>query len=262
LTDALVADTLQAIERFLESSQDPVLCEPGEDWLAITSDNFVLESSHGCVQVQAWDARRNLVRRISAIEHETRGKLVLRVARFGKLAGTLELIDRGRAVRDNMPLRSARVGFREQFRLFLRRQFPAYKLAELTTEADLEHSLSPAYPRAMVRQGTSAWAAIGAPSGVGHPDGALTFGLIWLDYLRRREPSLAIQGLVLYLPADAEKTTCLRLRFLDPAAAQYRAFVYDEQALEEKIDLDDYGNLDTHLEPTAARWPNRCMRGM
>ncbi len=57
-----------------------------------------------------------------------------------------------------------------------------------------------------------------------HPDGVLTFGLIWLDYLRRREPSLAIQGLVLYLPAGAEKTTCLRLLFLDPAAAQYLRF--------------------------------------
>ena len=249
MTDALVAETLQAIERFLECSQDPVLCEPGEDWLAITSENFITESRPGCVQLQAWDSKRNMVRRISAIEQETRGKLVLRVTRFGKLAGTLELIDRRRAVRDNVPLRSARLGFREHFRLFLRRQFPAYKLAELTTETDLEHSLSPAYPRALVRQGTSAWAAIGAPSDAGHPDGALTFGLIWLDYLRRREPTLAIQGLVLYLPAGAEKTTCLRLRFLDPDAAHYCAYVYDEQGLEEKLDLDDYGNLDTYLEP-------------
>jgi len=176
-----VAETLQAIERFLETSQDPVLCEPGEEWLAITPENFVLESRHGCVQLQAWDQTRNLVRRISAIERETRGKLVLRVARFGKLTGTLELIDRRRAMRDNMPLRSARLGFREQFRLFLRRQFAAYKLAELTTEADLEHSLSPAYPRALLRQGASAWAAIGVAPDAGHPDGVLTFGLIWLD---------------------------------------------------------------------------------
>jgi hypothetical protein len=52
----------------------------------------------------------------------------------------------------------------------------------LTREADLEHSLSPAYPRALLRQGTSGWAAIGfAPDAI-HPDGALTFGLIWLDY--------------------------------------------------------------------------------
>jgi hypothetical protein len=152
-----------------------------------------------------------------------------------------------------VPLRTARLGFREQFRLFLRRQFPSYKLAELTTEADLEHSLSPAYPRALLRQGASGWAAIGACADAVRPDGVLTFGLIWLDYLRRREPSLVIHGLILYLPAGAERTTCLRLLFLDPAAAQYSAFVYDQEGLEEKIDLSDCGNLDTRLEPCRRR---------
>ncbi len=85
------------------------------------------------------------------------------------------------------------------------------------------------------------------------PDGVLTFGLIWLDHLRQREAllgmhGLAVQGLILYLPAGAEKTTCLRLLFLDPAVAQYRAYVYGDEGLEERIDLGDYGNLDTRLE--------------
>ena len=248
-----VTEILRAIERFLETSQDPMLCEPGEEWLAITKENFVLEGRAACVQLQAWDQNRNLVRRVIAIERETRGKLVLKVARFGKLQGTLELIDRRRAERENVPLRGARLEFREQFRRFLRRQFTAHKLAELSTEADLEHTLSPAYPRALLRQGAAAWAAIGAAPDGAHPDGVLTFGLIWLDYLRQREPSLAIQGLVLYLPAGHAKTTCLRLLYLDPAAAQYSAFVFDEQGLEERIDLHDYGNLDTHLEPYRRR---------
>jgi hypothetical protein len=191
-----VIDIQQAIERFLETSQDPVLCEPGEELLAIGPGNFVVEVRGACAQLQAWDQKRNLVRRVSAIERSSRGKLVLRVARFGKLAGTLELIDRSKGAQgasgDNLPLRTARLGFREQFRLFLRRQYPAYKLAELTTAADLEHSLSPAYPRALLRQGASAWAAIGVAADAVHPDGVLTFGLIWLDYLRRREPGLAI----------------------------------------------------------------------
>jgi hypothetical protein len=239
----------KAIERFLETSQKPILCEPGEESLAITPENFVVDVRGKYAQLQAWDSKRNLVRRVSAIERQAPGKLVLKVTRFGKLQGTLELIDRRRAVRDNVPLRSARLGFREQFRLFLRRQFPSYKLAELTTEADLEHSLSPAYPRALLRQGASAWAAIGVAADAGHPDGVLTFGLIWLDYLRQREPSLAIHGLILYLPVGAQKTTCLRLLFLDPAAAQYSAFAYDEDGLEARIDLRDCGNLDTHLAP-------------
>lgn len=253
VTEVLQAEILRAVGRFLETSQDPVLCEPGEEWLVITPGNFVVEARGGCAQLQAWDQHRNLVRRVVAIEREARGKLVLKVARFGKLQGTLELIDRKKAVRDNVPLRSARLGFREQFRRFLRRQFPAYKLAELTTEADLEHTLSPAYPRALLRQGASAWAAIGASPEATHPDGVLTFGLIWLDYLRQREPSLAVQGLVLYLPAARAKTTCLRLMYLDPAAAHYSVFVFDDEGLEERVDLKDYGNLDTHLEPYGRR---------
>jgi hypothetical protein len=126
-------------------------------------------------------------------------------------------------------------------------------LAELTTEADLEHTLSPAYPRALLRRGASAWAAIGVASDAFHPDGVLTFGLIWLDYLRRREPSITVHGLVLYLPANHEKTTCLRLLYLDPAVAQYSAFVYEEDGLEARVDLGDHGNLDTRLEPSRRR---------
>ena len=253
MTQFIATEILHAVERFLATSEDPVLCEPGEEWLAIRPENFAIEVRGGCAQVQAWDAHRNLVRRVTGIDRETRGKLVLKVTRFGKRQGTLEFIDRRRAERENLALRSARLGFREQFRRFLRRQFPTYKLAELTTEADLEHTLSPAYPRALLRQGASAWAAIGAPPDAIHPDGVLTFGLIWLDYLRQREPMLAVHGLVLYLPSAHAKTTCLRLLFLDPAAAQYCTFVFDDQGLEARVDLRDFGNLDTHLEPCRRR---------
>ena len=225
----------QIIERFLESSAEPVLFEAGEEALAITAGNFALELRNGALTLQAWDERRNLVRRVRGIERETRQKLVLHIERFGKRSGSLELVDLGRSAGDQVELRSARLEFRERFHRFLRRQYPAHKVAELTTEQDLEHSLSPAYPRALLRQGASAWAAIGAD--VDHPDGVLTFGLIWLDYLRHRETGLTIHGLVLYLPADREKTTCLRLLFLDPQIAQYAAFVYDDDGWEAPVDL-------------------------
>jgi len=156
------ADIRQKIERFLERYAQPVLCEPGEENLAITGGNFVLEERGGTLHLQAWDDRRNLVRRVTGIEEETRGKLVLGVEKFGKRAGTLSLADPTRAAGQQLTLRGARLEFRELFRRFLRRQYPTHKIAELTTEADLEHSLSPAYPRALLRQGTSAWAAIGA----------------------------------------------------------------------------------------------------
>lgn len=237
------------IERFLAGSLEPVLSEPGEELIPISSDNFSLEASHGSLRLQAWSERRNLVRRVTGIEQLSRGKLVLAIERFGKRPGTLALVDLQRPAGQDATLRSGRLEFREQFRRFLRRQFPLYRIGELTTEADLEHSLSPAYPRALLRQGSNCWAAIGASSDLFHSDHVLTFGLIWLDYLRGREPGLVIQGLVLYLPAGQEKLTCLRLLFLDPKAARYDAFVYGQDGGEGRIDLRDYGNIDTRLEP-------------
>ena len=256
----LLTDIRKTIENFLENSAEPVLCEPGEESMPITGDNFVLESRNGCLSLQAWDDRRNLLRRITGIESQTRAKLILRIQRFGQKAGTLSLIDLRRSAGENVALKAGRLEFREQFRRFLRRQFTGYKMADLTTEADLEHSLSPAYPRAFLRQGPSAWAAIGAPPDDFHCDGVLTFGLIWLDYLRVREPDKVVHGLILYLPTGREKTTCLRLLFLNPKLAQYAAFVYTEQKIEERVDVSDYGNLDTRLEPYRRRLPSELDR--
>lgn len=241
------------IESFLAASLEPVLSEPGEELIPISSDNFSLEDCPGALRLQAWSERRNLVRRVTGIERHSRGKLVLAIQRFGKRPGTLALVDLRRPAGQDAALRSGRLEFREQFRRFLRRQFPLYRIAELTTEADLEHSLSPAYPRALLRQGSCCWAAIGASPDLLHSEHVLTFGLIWLDYLRSREPGLAIQGLVLYLPAGQEKLTCLRLLFLDPNLARYDAFAYGQDGGEDRLDLRDYGNVATRLETCSRR---------
>jgi len=245
----------QTIERFIASCTEPALAEPGEELMHISQDNFSLEAAHGSLQLQAWSDRRNLVRRVTGVNQEVRGKLVLSVEHFGKRAGTLSLLDLQRPAGQDATLKSERLEFREQFYLFLRRQFPMHRVAELTTEADLEHSLSPAFPRALIRQGSQCWAAIGSSQDPFHAERVLTFGLIWLDYLRGREPDLAIQGLVLYLPAGHEKLTCLRLLFLNPKAAQFAVFLYDDQGFEAVADLKDYGNLNTRLDPHCRRIP-------
>jgi len=66
-------------------------------------------------------------------------------------------------------------------RRFLSREFPQWRVESLSAEQDLEHSLSAAYPRAMLRKGASALAAIAAPPDGQDTDGVLSFGLIWLD---------------------------------------------------------------------------------
>ena len=145
----------------------------------------------------------------------------------------------------------------------LSRQFPGWKIAELSVEADLAHSLSPAYPRAFLKHGQSGWAAIAAAPDAASAAGVLSFGLIWLDYLRRREKRVACKGWRSLSPADIEQPTCLRLLFLDAEAAGCRVFGYSEQGFAMPLDPHDFGNLETRLEPcrrAAARRRSRSRR--
>jgi hypothetical protein len=251
-----MTDVAETVGRFLAASADPVLLEPGEEPLAITGDNFLVTPRPGGLQLQAWDQRRNIVRRVDSIHSQAQGRLALKVEHFARRTGILSLVDR--AVPSNVSLdrRGVRLEFRERFRRFLRREFSAWRIGELTTETDFEHSLSPCYPRALLRQGTLAWAAIGASWDALNPDSVLTFGLIWLDYLRRREPGLAVQGLILYLPAGHARITCLRVRWLNPQAARTRVFTHTRCGDDLPIDLADCGNLDTHLPQCTRSLPS------
>lgn len=242
-----------AIERFLSASKDPVVIEPGDPPLPVIPEHFVLEWRAGNLVLEVWNDDRVLSRRISGIASQARGRLDLTVERFGKRVGLLSLVDNSAA--KDVARKTSRLGYRERFRRALLRQFAGWRLAELSTEADLEHSLSPSYPRALIRKGAAGWAAIGASS-ESDIDGALTFGLIWLDYLRSRERRLTIEGLAILLPAGRERTTCLRLLWLNPKAAQFAAFAQFDDGYEDRVDLADYGNLETHLERCTRTLPD------
>lgn len=238
-----------AIESFAASSQQPALSEPGEEIIEIRNGNLVLDEQNGSLLLQAWNDRRNIARKVTGIESQTKSRLTLRIERFGGKTGTLALIDLKRGDPQALGRRSARLEFREVFRRFLRRTFTGYAIAELSTDQNLEQSLSSVYPRALLRQGSTALAAIGAAAGSLSVDSILSFGLIWLDYLRRREPMTPIGGLALFLPQGQEKTTALRIRYLDPSAVTCSLFVYSEEGNVTSVDLADYGNVDTRLDP-------------
>ncbi len=251
----------KAIEDFVRQARRPCLCEPGEQPIALTPANFQIAACGSGLLIEAWDERQNLSRRITGIESRPeRGRLTLRIEKFGKKAGTLALIDQASAAQQSAGVRHRRQEFGQRFERFLRRQFPAYSLDELSTSPDLHESLSPFFPRALLRIGTTAWAAIGAPVDPLRTDGVLSFGLIWLDYLKRREPGLRVAGLILYLPAQLSQATCLRLAFLDHRAVQYRAFLHTQDGEECETDPSDHGNLDTRLELASTLETNRLGR--
>jgi len=237
------------IEAFLQTAAQPVLIEPGEDPLPVHPDKFVLGSRGEACTLECWDETRNLVRRIRAVGKARRGFLELEVERFGGCTGSLLMIDLAQASNAPATRHGARLKHREQFRMSLRRQYSGWKLLELSTEPDLHHSLSPAYPRALLRRGNQAIAAIGAGEDALDVDGVLSFGLIWLDYLRRRETRLSVGTLAIFVPIGSENTTCHRVRYLNPKAAQYRVFVHGAGILEEPVEPGDYTNFSTKLDP-------------
>jgi hypothetical protein len=247
-------ETLAAIERFLSSASRPVLIEAGEAEFPLDAGCFALETQGAFLYVSAWTADRQYRRRILDVRQQRPGRIDLSVARIGRTPGVATIFDSGYARNEHVRRRGYREKFREEFRLMLRRQFPEWRLAELSTAPDLEHSLSPAYPRGALRRGASGMAAIGAASEASNVDGVLTFGLIWLDYLRRRDPGVAYGSLAIFLPEDRARNTVLRIQWLDPAAAEVRVFTIRE-GIEQEAEVADRGNLETRLESPARSAP-------
>ncbi len=239
----------QAIETFVSSSLEPAVLEPGEPFIPIRKDCYALEQRGLRLTLQVWDDERNLVRRILRVEQEKRGHLTLAVEKFGRREGLIDLIDRARPATQEFERKSSRRIFRERLRMFLARQFPEWKIVELTSEANLQHSLSPTFPRAFLRRGTTGWAAIGAGPEVEDVSDCLAYGLIWLEYLRRREPKIRLEGLAIVVPAGRESAVSLRIPFLNHEAAQFAMFTYNQEDFAARLDPCDYGNVQTILDP-------------
>ncbi|MGH9658887.1 MAG: hypothetical protein ACRD96_10105, partial [Bryobacteraceae bacterium] len=231
------------IERFLAACQKPSLLEPGEEMFALEAGNWALHRRESRLTLEVWDETRNLARRITGVAEERRGRLELIVEKFARKEGRLWLLDTARPQAASLEQRGGRLVFRERLRLLLARQFPGWEVGAISTEPDLAHTLSPSYPRALLKKGRRAMAAIAAPPGCADPDGALAFGLIWLDYARRRR---LVERLLVILPQGAEATTCHRVRWLDCGCDVYSL---GEDDLLIKVDPRDSGNLATRLDP-------------
>ena len=242
-----------AIESFLKASKQPTLFEPGEPPFNIHRDRFTLDPRGGHLLLTLWDETRSLARKVIDIEpQQHRARLQLVVERFGGKEGSLILADLAAQRNTSLPKKGERLIHREAFRRSLTRQFPGWRVAELTSDTDLEHSLSPSYPRAWLRKGTQGMAAIAAPD-ADTASGALTFGLIWLDYLRSREPKLTTHTLCVFLPKGSETDTALRLRYLDPSRLACELYVMTADGYEDRVNPLEYTNLDTRVYPREAR---------
>ena len=238
----------ELIAVFLSNAKEPVALEVGQDPIPLVSGSYVLDFTAGRLYLEAWTQDRTLSRRITGVVESKQNRLQLSIEKFGKREGLIELIDIAAPRSVNVTRKASRQTYREQFRRSLLRQFPGWRVVELSTEPDLEHSLSPAYPRAALRKGSALYAAIGCPPDSADVEGVLTFGLIWLDYLRTRDSRMTVQGLAVFLPAGRHRSTCLRLLHLRSDIAEWSAYLYTDRT-EDRADIRDYGNIDTVLPP-------------
>ena len=243
-----------AIEAFLAAARQPVLQEPGELPFPLQTGQFELAQKAGALVVSTWDETRQLHRRAIAVAEDRPGRLTLTIERFGGKLGMIVLYDESKPALAPLRKQGERHHFREQLRGLLRKQFPGWRLLDLSADLDMEHSLSANYPRALLRKGPCGVAVIGAAPGPAEPTLALTYGLIWLDYLRRREPDLRIESLAIFLPAPALTATALRLKWL--TGAQFRLFTYSAEGQSQELDLADCGNLHTELRPAQPHTPS------
>jgi len=206
----------------------------------------------GRLWIHAWDEHRSLCRRISGIRGLRRDRLELTVERLGGRPGKLWLADQGHPAAAEVICKGVRLAFQERVRDWLARWFPDWRIRELSTEPDLENSLSPLYPRALLARGTGLLAAIASPNGA-RPGDVLTFGLLWLEYLRRRDPN-AFPRLALFVPYGEHSCICQRARYLDPARVALELFAYTPEDCG-PVDLRDWGNVEAGLPVLVSAQP-------
>jgi hypothetical protein len=242
-------DLRDVVQRFVAGARQPAVLDPGEEPLRLIPDQWGVSEWNGRVVLQAWDSRRNLVRKIIGIKDQSRDRISLITERFPKSQGELRIADLAAPHGLELERRTSRIAFRDRFRFMLMREFPEWRLEEASSEANLEQSLTPSFVRAFLRRGMHCMAAMAAPPDALEFAGIVTFGLIWLSYLRRREKNTVISNLLLFLPARSERDAVFRAALIDPAAADCRIYVFDERDRVGLIDVRDAGNVASTLPP-------------
>ncbi len=227
------------------------MLDPGEDPLSLTSENWSLSEWNGRLILQAWDTHRNLTRKIVALGPQRRDRITLITERFPRATAETQIADLAGATGPELRRKASRASFRDRFRLLLTRDFPAWRIKDVSTDANLEESLSPSFVRAFMMRGSGSAihgiAAIAAPPDTLDFAAIVPFALIWLDYLRRRERAALIPRLLIYVPLCRERAAAFRAAIIDRSTVACELYLYDPHDVAGRIDFADVGNLDSTL---------------
>ena len=244
------------IQDFLAETPLGEVWEDGALAFDLSTAQYSLSTEYGKCVLHMWSAERNAVRRVVEAEHKN-DLLRLSVLRFGQSKpGKLELC-RQRGGAPPSGRKQARTAYRQKLRAVLERNFSGFTLDRLTNGTDLERSFSPVYTRGLMTRGNSGFALLGvnAQETQAAIDGAVTFGILWLDRCRQRAQAdrrraCHLEGLKLFVPPGTGEVARERMAHLNPAAGRWQLYEFNErEGIVTEIDTADRGNIATHLLP-------------
>jgi len=238
------------IQEFIGSSSSGAVIEDGEILFDLTEARYSISGENGRCVLHFWSSERNCVRRVIDAELK-HGTLRLEVQRLGKPKPTHLEICRDRDQRSPSAKRSQRAAYERQLERVLLRTFPGLTPDHPKSSMDLERSFGPLYARGTLHKGNTAFAILGvnADEMQASVDGALTVGLLWLDYLRAREAGRKlVAGLKIFAPPERSAIVRERMAHLNRDAASFELYEFDQRAgSAEMVDTSDRGNVATRL---------------
>ena len=243
------------LEAYLAGSRNAVILEDGAALFDLSRSKYSLSGEYGKCLLHLWSDERNTVRRVLEAE-EKKGSLQLTVQRMGQPRPSKLEICRNVDPRAPNSRKAARAAYQGQLQRMMARAFPEFRLAHMTTGANLEQSFGPVYARGLLRRGQSAFAVLGvneqeAQSSI---DASLTFAILWLDLCRKTHAAkLHVEGVKLFVPAGTADLLRARMAHLNHDAVKWRLYAVNERE-DSLVELDcrDCGNVETRL----VRLPN------
>src|SRR5579885_1080807 len=216
---------------FLGGSRHGTVLENGARLFDLADAHYSVSGEYNKCLLHVWSAERNVVRRILDAELRN-GGLRLTVQKLGQSRPARLEICKGYDPRTPTARRAARSAYQGKLARALERNFPGFKVTRLSNAMDLERSFGPIYSRGLLRQARTAFAVLGVnqQETQGAIDAALSFAVLWLDACRHSEdPATVVEGLKLFLPPGSSDLTRERMAHLNPAAAKWQLYEFDER---------------------------------
>src|SRR3954463_10007029 len=238
------------IQDFIGEAPRGAVIEDGEVLFDLSEAKYSISTEREKCVVHFWSNERNCVRRVLDAEAKN-GTLRITVQRLGRPKPSRLEMCRDRDQRTPSAKRSQRATYERQLERALERTCPGFGVTRPKSSVDLERSFGPIYARGVLHKGTTLFAVLGVnvDEAQASVDGALTIGLLWLDYLREREAGRKhVAGLKLFVPPKRSAIVRERMAHLNRELASFELFEFNQKDDSvEQIDTGDRGNIATRL---------------